>query len=64
VLMADPSPSYAEVSAALDIAVGSIGPTRQRCLQCLRDLLLAEDNQIVEGLEHAVASRPAENREG
>lgn len=46
VLMADPPPSYAEVSAALDIAVGSIGPTRQRCLHCLRDLLLAEDAVI------------------
>jgi RNA polymerase sigma factor (sigma-70 family) len=39
VLMADPPPSYAEVSAALDIPVGSIGPTRQRCLRCIRDLL-------------------------
>ena len=39
VLMADPAPSYAEVAAALDIRVGSIGPTRQRCLKCLRDLL-------------------------
>ncbi|GAA1896197.1 RNA polymerase sigma factor [Asanoa iriomotensis] len=39
VLMADPAPSYAEVSAALDMPVGSIGPTRQRCLACLRDRL-------------------------
>ncbi|GIF72417.1 RNA polymerase sigma factor [Asanoa siamensis] len=39
VLMADPQPSYAEVSAALDMAIGSIGPTRQRCLACLRGLL-------------------------
>jgi RNA polymerase sigma factor (sigma-70 family) len=45
VLIAEPSPSYAEVSAALDIPVGSIGPTRQRCLKCLRDLLRAEENQ-------------------
>jgi RNA polymerase sigma factor (sigma-70 family) len=41
VLMADPPPSYAEVSAALDIAVGSIGPTRQRCLGFLREILQA-----------------------
>jgi RNA polymerase sigma factor (sigma-70 family) len=39
VLMADPPPSYAEVAAALDVPVGSIGPTRQRCLRCLRGLL-------------------------
>jgi RNA polymerase sigma factor (sigma-70 family) len=36
VLMASPPPSYAEVSAALDMPVGSIGPTRQRCLEQLR----------------------------
>ena len=36
VLMADPAPSYAEVSAVLDIPVGSIGPKRSRCLYRLR----------------------------
>jgi RNA polymerase sigma factor (sigma-70 family) len=36
VLMASPPPSYQEVSAALGIAVGSIGPIRQRCLRRLR----------------------------
>lgn len=36
VLMAEPRPSYEEVAAALDIPVGSIGPTRQRCLDRLR----------------------------
>jgi RNA polymerase sigma factor (sigma-70 family) len=39
VLMADPSPSYTEVSAALEIPVGSIGPTRQRCLNALRKII-------------------------
>jgi RNA polymerase sigma factor (sigma-70 family) len=38
-LATDPAPSYAEVSEALDMPVGSIGPTRGRCLQHLRDLL-------------------------
>ncbi|MCI0688721.1 MAG: sigma-70 family RNA polymerase sigma factor [Sporichthyaceae bacterium] len=38
-LMADPPPSYAEVSAALDMRIGSIGPTRQRCLEVLRRAL-------------------------
>ncbi len=38
VLMADPPMNYAEVSAALNMPVGSIGPTRQRCLDRLRSL--------------------------
>ena len=41
VLIADPPPTYAEVSAALDMPVGSIGPTRQRCLALLRERVLA-----------------------
>lgn len=36
VLMADPPPFYAEVGAALDMPIGSIGPTRARCLAHLR----------------------------
>jgi RNA polymerase sigma factor (sigma-70 family) len=39
VLMTSPPPSYAEVAAALDLPVGSIGPTRARCLQRLRQEL-------------------------
>ncbi|HEX6674663.1 MAG TPA: sigma-70 family RNA polymerase sigma factor [Actinomycetes bacterium] len=35
-LFTDPEPSYAEVSAALGMPVGSVGPTRARCLDCLR----------------------------
>jgi RNA polymerase sigma factor (sigma-70 family) len=35
-LVADPPPSYEEVSAALDMPIGSIGPTRGRCLEQLR----------------------------
>lgn len=38
VLLADPAPSYAEVADALDMPIGSIGPTRQRCLASLRML--------------------------
>ena len=37
VLMASPPPSYAEVAAALGLPLGSIGPTRGRCLQRLRE---------------------------
>ena len=36
ILMAEPPPRYAEIAAALDLPVGSIGPTRARCLQRLR----------------------------
>ena len=42
VLTADPPPSYAEVSAALGVPVGSIGPTRQRCLNNLRQVMAAD----------------------
>jgi RNA polymerase sigma factor (sigma-70 family) len=35
-LMADPRPSYEEISAALDVPIGSIGPTRARALDRLR----------------------------
>jgi RNA polymerase sigma factor (sigma-70 family) len=38
VLMADHPPSYEDVGAALDMPVGSIGPTRARCLERLRRL--------------------------
>ena len=35
-LVADPQPSYQEISAALDMPIGSIGPTRARSLERLR----------------------------
>jgi RNA polymerase sigma factor (sigma-70 family) len=41
-LIAAPPPSYADIAALLGIAVGSIGPTRGRCLGQLR-VLLAPD---------------------
>jgi DNA-directed RNA polymerase specialized sigma24 family protein len=34
--MADPRPAYEDISAALEMPVGSIGPTRQRALERLR----------------------------
>jgi RNA polymerase sigma factor (sigma-70 family) len=42
ILIASPPPSYAEVAAAMDMPVGSIGPTRARCLQRLRERLAGE----------------------
>jgi RNA polymerase sigma factor (sigma-70 family) len=44
-LAADPPPSYAEAAAALAMPIGSVGPTRQRCLRCLRDLLAADGGE-------------------
>lgn len=38
-LLVDPAPSYEEISAALDIPIGSIGPTRGRCLEKLRGIV-------------------------
>ncbi|MEA2220629.1 MAG: hypothetical protein QOJ35_3255 [Solirubrobacteraceae bacterium] len=35
-LACEPTPSYDDVAAALGMAVGSIGPTRGRCLDALR----------------------------
>jgi RNA polymerase sigma factor (sigma-70 family) len=38
ILVADPTPSYEEISDVLEMPIGSIGPTRQRCLAQLRTL--------------------------
>jgi RNA polymerase sigma factor (sigma-70 family) len=35
-MLRDPTPSYAEIGAELDMPIGSIGPTKQRCLEVLR----------------------------
>lgn len=42
ILAAGPRPDYAEVSRTMDMPVGSIGPTRGRCLDRLREALLSE----------------------
>ncbi|MQS11454.1 sigma-70 family RNA polymerase sigma factor [Streptomyces kaniharaensis] len=41
-LAEDPPPTYQEISERLGMPRGSIGPTRSRCLACLRALLHAE----------------------
>jgi RNA polymerase sigma factor (sigma-70 family) len=68
VLMADPPPSYAEIAAALDVPIGSIGPTRQRCFQCLRDLLdedeLFDESQPTGQQQDAGGRQPTEARKG
>ena len=42
-LMSDPPTPYAEISEKLGLSVGSIGPTRGRCLDRLRVLLQAPE---------------------
>jgi RNA polymerase sigma factor (sigma-70 family) len=41
-LTADPPTPYKEIAAALDMPIGSVGPTRQRALARLRELLDSE----------------------
>lgn len=43
VLASAPELSYAEVGRRLDVPIGSIGPTRGRCLEALRRRLTAAD---------------------
>ena len=45
VLTATPPPSYAEIAAALDMRIGSIGPTRARCLDQLKRRLAGNVSQ-------------------
>jgi RNA polymerase sigma factor (sigma-70 family) len=41
-LLAEPAPSYADVSLRVGIPIGSIGPTRGRCVKRLRQELAPE----------------------
>jgi RNA polymerase sigma factor (sigma-70 family) len=43
IMIAAPPPPYADIAAALDMPVGSIGPTRARCLATLRTLAVDAD---------------------
>jgi RNA polymerase sigma factor (sigma-70 family) len=43
VLIAEPPLPYTEISAMFGIAIGSIGPTRGRCLRQLRELFTLEE---------------------
>lgn len=47
-LAADPPTSYVEISNSLDLPMGSIGPTRSRCLQRLAQLLEQYDAREAE----------------
>ena len=58
-LAADPRPSYDEVSELLSMPIGSIGPTRQRCLECLRRELERRDPGDGRVALRAARRRPA-----
>jgi DNA-directed RNA polymerase specialized sigma24 family protein len=47
-LFADPPPSYEEISAAIGMPIGSIGPTRGRYLAQLR---VRMDSRTLQGAE-------------
>jgi RNA polymerase sigma factor (sigma-70 family) len=58
-LYSEPSPSYAEIAAAVGAPIGSIGPTRTRCLQRLRELLgqyLDEDVDLAPAIRSGVGN--------
>ena len=48
-LLGDGAASYREISEELGMPIGSIGPTRQRCLDRLRTLVEAEDAELLVG---------------
>ena len=37
-LLSEDEPSYVEIAERLNMAVGSVGPTRLRCLQSMRNM--------------------------
>lgn len=45
-LVLEPAPTYEEIAASLAMPVGSIGPTRARCLAKLRALLAEDDDGV------------------
>jgi len=46
-VLADPPLSYKELSEGADMAIGSIGPTRGRCLEHLRELIASVESGTV-----------------
>jgi RNA polymerase sigma factor (sigma-70 family) len=56
VLTAAPAPSYAEASEVLEMPIGSIGPTRARCLEHLRrcsGVVRRDDRAVADGRSSA-----------
>lgn len=57
-LMADPPATYAEISDELGLPMGSIGPTRGRCLARLRVLLETSQASLTDPSASASTQRP------
>lgn len=62
-LMRDPPVSYQEIHVRLDIPMGSIGPTRKRALDLLREsqhIVALSDSAYIAGKTNPPAANPAE----
>ena len=57
----DPTPAYAELARRWGVAIGSLGPTRARCIQRLR-LLLGQLSVEGSGISAKAASTSADER--
>jgi len=57
-LLTDPPPSYAQISAAMGMPAGSIGPSRARCLDRLRRLLELAGDDIPSAAMPSPGQRP------
>lgn len=63
ILAADPPPTYEQVSAALGMPIGSIGPTRGRCLGRLRTAMAASPSGATgDGVASSVSAAAVDNR--
>jgi RNA polymerase sigma factor (sigma-70 family) len=61
-LMADPPVSYTEISDQLGVPIGSIGPTRGRCLERLRLILQLALRSAMSRADHVRDDPPAPGR--
>ncbi len=59
-----PEPAYTEISASLNIPVGSIGPTRKRCLAKLQELFADQTPDSAGGRVSAPAPVPSSRSGG
>jgi RNA polymerase sigma factor (sigma-70 family) len=62
----DPPPAYADLARRLGVPVGSLGPTRARCMEKLREALAALEGRGITAAEGSTFSRagqrPARDR--
>jgi RNA polymerase sigma factor (sigma-70 family) len=55
-LMQDPPPSYELISSTLNMPIGSIGPTRARCLRRLQQVMEQNDLEASAGIQSSASS--------